>query len=120
MPLAAQLLDRVRAEWGNPTKVICDRFRLDDLLDSRQGLKLTPRVSRWSEASADIRALRKGCKDGPFSVDKDSRLLITASLTAAMVENDKAGNTQLIKKSTNNTARDDVAFALPPCSRWLG
>ena len=112
VPLAAQLLDRVRSEWGNPTKVISDRFRMDELLDSRQGLKLAPRVSRWSEASADIRALRKGCKDGPFSVDHDSRLLITASLSAAMVENDKAGNTQMIKKSSNNTARDDVAFAL--------
>ena len=112
VPEPSQLLDRVRAEWGSPTKVICDRFRLDELLDSRQGLKLAPRVSRWSEASADIRALRKGCKDGPFSVEKDSRLLITASLSAAMVENDRAGNTQMVKKGTNNTARDDVAFAL--------
>ena len=56
--------------------------------------------------------LRKGAKDGPFSVTPEARLLLAASLSVAMVKNDDAGNTRLVKRGTNNTARDDVAAAL--------
>ena len=75
------------------------------------GTPLEARVSRWSEASADIRALRRLAKDGPWTVDADSRLLIAASLAAAVVKSDDQGSTRLVK-SANNTARDDVAAAL--------
>ena len=40
-----------------------------------------------------------------------SRLLLTASVTAARVENDTSGNTRLLKRN-NNVGRDDVAAAL--------
>ena len=109
----AQLWASILARWGRPKVVICDRFRLAELQDVvRNGARLEPRVVRWSEAAADIRALRRQVKDGNLAVDYDSRLLLATSLSRAMVQNDDAGNTRLVKRGTNNTARDDVAAAL--------
>ena len=73
---------------------------------------MEPRVTRWSEAAFDIRALRKLANDGPMAVAADSRPLLAASLAVAMVKNDDQGNVRLVKRGTNNTARDDVAAAL--------
>ena len=99
--------------WGTPVKVVADRFRVPELQDAVQGeAPLEPRITRWSESSADIRALRKMVKDGPLVVDEESRSLVSASLAVATVKNDDQGNVRLQKRSTNNTARDDVAQAL--------
>ena len=51
-----------------------------------------PRVTRWSEASEDIRAVRKIAADGPLACEESSRLLVAASLSAAMVKNDDQGS----------------------------
>ena len=99
------------APWS-PWLAVCDRFRLDDLYDAGPPCEVEPRVTRWSEASADIRALRKMAKDGPLSVEESSRDLLTASLAAAMVKNDDQGSTRLVKRGSHNEARDDVAAAL--------
>ena len=108
-----QLWASIRARWGRPRIIICDRFRLPELQDAvKNGAKIEPRVTRWSEAAYDIRALRRQAKDGNLSVDRDSRLLLTTSLRRAMVINDDAGSTRLAKRGTHNTARDDVAAAL--------
>ena len=61
--------------------------------------------------TADISALRRMAKDGPLSVDGDSQLLLTASLTAAVVVNDDAGSSRMVKR-VNNTGRDDAAATL--------
>ena len=111
-----QLVDRVRGEWGMPARVICDRFQFDTLHDVSRGMRLQPRISQWSYSTADIRALRRGCSDGPFSVDRDSRTLLTASLRVAAIENDQSGNSRMIKKTNGNTSRDDVAYALHLCA----
>ncbi len=58
------------------------------------------------------RALRKIAADGPLACEESSRLLVAASLSAAMVKNDDQGSVRLVKRGTNNTARDDVAHAL--------
>ena len=130
VPRAEVLLDLVR-HW-RPERIVCDRFRLPDLQDVARGIPIWPRVSQWSEAAADIRALRQFALDGPLSVGPESRPLIQASLGAALVENDKSGNYRLVKRDpSNNTARDDVAAALvllagamerrpAPRSRYLG
>ena len=99
--------------WGVPVSLVCDRFRLPELLDAINGAcPVEPRVTRWSESSADIRGLQKAVKDGPFSVAEGSRLLLAESLAAALVKHDDAGNTRMIKNGTHNTGRDDVAAAL--------
>ena len=112
VPKATMLIDAIRQRWGVPEVIVCDRFRLDDLRDTNPGCRILPRVSRWSESSTDIRSLRRMAKDGPLSCEKASKRLLTASLAAALVANDDAGNARLIKRGSNNTARDDVAAAL--------
>ena len=107
----AQLVDLITECWGRPAGVVADRFRISDLADA--GLTgLEPRMTRWSESSEDIRALRKMAKDGPLSVDPGSAALLEESLAVAMVKNDDAGNVRLLKRGSNNTSRDDVAAAI--------
>ena len=99
--------------WGVPSTVYCDRFRLAELLDAVGGrFPVIPRVARWSEASEDIRALRKIAADGPLSVAPGSRDLLSASLAVAQVRGDDQGSVRMVKRGMkNNTARDDVAAA---------
>ena len=107
----SMLADLIAETWGTPVGVVADRFRISDLADA--GLPgLEPRMTRWSESSEDIRALRKMAKDGPLSVDPGSAPLLEASLAVASVKNDDAGNVRLQKRGSNNTSRDDVAAAL--------
>ena len=108
----AMLIDAVRAEWGKPKRIICDRFKLDLLKDCTRGITIEPRIWQWSYASADILALRTFARNGPLAVAVESRPLLETSLTAAEVQNDESGNTRMQKRGTNNTARDDVAAAL--------
>ena len=112
VPPAAMLVDWIRDAWDVPEVVICDRFRLAELRDCSMPCPLEPRVARWSEASFDIRALRRAAVDGPLSCEESSRPLVLASLAAALVENDSQGSMRMIKRGTNNTARDDVSAAL--------
>ena len=111
VPRPEVLLDLVK--WWRPERIICDRFRLPDLQDVAGRLPIHPRVSRWSEAAEDIRALRRMALDGPMSVGMESRALIAASLGVTKVKNDDQGSFRLVKKDgTNNSARDDVSSAL--------
>ena len=112
VPPASLLMQLISETWGRPAGLICDRFRIDELRDAGLPCQITPRVTRWSESSFDIRALRSRTKDGPFAVAECSRSLLAASLSAAMVKNDDAGSFRLVKKGFNNRARDDVASAL--------
>lgn len=110
VPPVPLVVDAIR-QW-RPAVIVCDRFRLSELQDARPPCPVEPRVSRWSEQSEDIRALRKMAADGPLSVDPGSRGLIGASLAVASVKNDDGGNVRLVKRGTNNQARDDVAASL--------
>ena len=108
-----QLWDAVCSAWGPPALVICDRFRLADLEDVVDGsTPIEPRVTRWSDSSADIRALRKMVKDGPVVVAEECRTLMIASLASARVKHDDGGSVRLLKMGSNNAGRDDVAAAL--------
>ena len=112
VPPVADLVRAVGAAWGRPEVVFVDRFRLPELMDAAKGWQIIPRVSRWSESSEDIRALRKFCADGPLAVEEKSRGLLTTSMSVAMVKTDDAGNVRLVKRGTHNQARDDAAAAL--------
>ena len=112
VPPVADLVRAVGAAWGRPEVVFVDRFRLAELMDAARGWQIIPRVSRWSESSEDIRALRKFCADGPLAVEEKSRGLLTVSMSVAMTKTDDAGNVRLTKRGTHNQARDDCAAAL--------
>ena len=111
VPPPGMLVDYIR-DW-DPKAIICDRFRLPELRDTHPPCPVLPRLSRWSEATADIRALRRLSADGPLSVALGSRALLQASLMASQVLNDDSGNTRLQKRGTNSTGRDDV------CQGWV-
>ena len=111
MPPAKMLMEVIADTWGRPACLILDRFRLDEIRDAGVPCRVVPRVTRWSEASYDIRALRSKTKDGPFAVAECSRSLLAASLSVATVKNDDQGSCRIEKRGTNNTARDDVASA---------
>ncbi len=100
--------------FGPPAgAILCDRARINEVRDVVGGGRLQERVTRWFGAAEDIRACRKMAADGPLSVAEPSRLLMAASLSAAMVKNDDAGSVRLVKRdASNNSARDDVAAAL--------
>ena len=104
------LWDVILETWGRPAHMISDRNQHQGMLDASH-MAVESRVTRWFDASADIRALRKGVLDGPFGVAEDSRELLQASLAASQVVNDDAGNTRLRKRGSNNEARDDVVSA---------
>ena len=107
----SMLAGLITETWGTPAGVVSDRFRVPDLADA--GLHgVESRMTRWSESSEDIRALRKMSKDGPLSVDPRSAALLEASLAVASVKNDSSGNVRLEKRGSNNQSRDDVAAAL--------
>ena len=116
----AQLWDMIRATWGQPQLIVCDRFRLAELEDAvKNQVRLEPRVSRWSEAAFDIRALRQLALDGGLSVEADSQALLGTSLSQATIKADESGSFRLVKRGTNNTARDDCAAALLLCAGAL-
>ena len=113
VPRVEALTDRAM-EW-NPREIVCDRFREGELLDAVGGrVAVTPRRTRWSEASEDIRALRRLALDGPpaLSVPAAAGRLVAASLAVSKVQNDDQGSVRLVKAGTHNTARDDVAHAM--------
>ena len=106
------LWEAICDRWGTPVRVVSDRFRLGELRDVvGNACAIEPRVTQWSSSSEDIRALRKIVRDGPLTVDPGSRHLLVVSMSAAYVENDTAGNSRLIKRSSDNKGRDDVAAA---------
>ena len=97
----------------HPAMITCDRFKLGAVLDAVRGrCRVEPRVTRWSSASEDIRALRRAALDGPLAVEIKSQGLLTASLAVAVVKSDDQGSIRLVKGGTHNRARDDAAVAL--------
>ena len=88
----ALLWEAILSQFGSPGSILCDRFRLPELLDCVPGrVPVLPRMQRWSESSFDIRALRKVVKDGPLSVAPESRALIQASLSVTTTKEDDSG-----------------------------
>ena len=91
VPLVSSLVDVALQRW-QPEVIICDRFRYGELLDTIRGrVPVVSRVTRWSEASEDIRALRRGAADGPLAAAPESRELLQASLAVACVKTDDQG-----------------------------
>ena len=113
VPSPSKLWEAILSQWGTPGSILCDRFRLPELLDAVPGrVPVLPRMQRWSESSFDIRALRKIVRDGPLSVAPESRAIIQASLSVTTTKEDDGGSIRLVKRGSNNEARDDISSAL--------
>ena len=96
VPTARQVVDRIMP-W-KPAAIICDYFRRPDVLDATRGrVPVVARRPLWSHAAEDVRAVRKMALDGPLTVEPESRGLLSASLAVTVVENDKSGNTRIVK-----------------------
>ena len=111
VPKVSQLIDLVRQKWGSPEVLIADRVRFPELLDCTNGFRAVPRACRWSEASADIRAVRAQACDGNLAVEVNSRGLLSASLAVTVIKSDDGGNFKMVKDHAN-CSRDDVSAAL--------
>ena len=74
VPEPAHLWEEIKARWGSQQPWSATVFATPS---SKTLFKtpaiMDPRVTRWSEAVFDIRALQKGFKDGPFSIEESSR-----------------------------------------------
>ena len=58
VPRVSELVKKLMA-W-RPATVTCDRFRIGEFQDAIRGrVAVKPRIQRWSEASEDIRAVRR-------------------------------------------------------------
>ena len=102
---------------ARPVSITCDRFRVAELQDAVAArCAVLPRGQRWSEASEDIRSLRRQALDGPLSIEPKSRHILMASLAASTVESDAQGSLRMIKSSSTNTGRDDVVVAWVNCA----
>ena len=113
VPSPSKLWEAILAKWGRPGSILCDRFRLPELLDCVPGrVPVQPRMQRWSESSFDIRALRKIVRDGPLSVAPESRAIIQASLSVTATKEDDGGSIRLVKRGSQNESRDDISAAL--------
>ena len=110
VPRVEVVIDRIR-QW-RPAVIVCDRFRLDSVIDARPPCPIVPRRLMPSEWTADIRALRQLAADGPMSCAPESRALVEASLSVSEVRTDESGCSKLIKHGQRNTSRDDVSAAL--------
>ena len=105
------LIDHLLEQGVRPSAIYCDRFLLGALQDAVGGRwPVVPRVTRWSEATEDIAALRKLVADGPLSIVPECRALARVSLGQASVASDDQGSTRLTKRK-DNRSRDDVAVA---------
>ena len=106
VPQASTLIEPDRGH-GVRRRFVCDRFRVAEVFDAVRGrVPVWPRVTQWSEAGADIRALRRLALDGGLAVPADSRDLLTVSLAASRVEHDKAGNVRLVKSDSNSSVAE--------------
>ena len=110
VPPVKMVTDAVTERWGQPLFMVGDRFREGELRDAVPDTQLDARVTRWSEAAYDIRALRRMALDGPLSCEVESQQLLTASLSVAMVVNDSSGNVRMVKRALTTLP----AMTLPP------
>ena len=107
------LIDHLEDRGIRPINVICDRFLILTLRDAARGRwRISPRRTRWSEATEDIAAFRDIALDGPptLSIAPEGRALMSFSVSQAEVATDDQGSTRLVK-TRDKRSRDDVAQA---------
>ena len=113
----AEMLGRVRNEWGLPSCIVADRWKERDLKEGlhRASFPRCPFVARgqgFKDGGADVAAFRKACLEG--HVKPIESLLLRAAMREARTVADPARNEKLAKSSEGGRrqrARDDAAAA---------
>ena len=111
-----ELLRENRRRWGDPSAIVCDRWREAEL---RQVLEqigfprcdLVVRGMGFMDGGADVREFRTACLSG--EVRPVRSLLMRSAMSGARVTADPAGNSKLAKGGQGRRlrCRDDAAAA---------
>ena len=113
-----QLLHAALSEFGRPTAVVCDRWRLNELKDGLEGVGIPPgivitRGMGWQDGSEDVRGFQRAVKEG--RIRTGISLAARAAFSGAVTVSDPAGNLKLAKKSDGGRRqghKDDLAAAI--------
>ena len=112
-----ELLTAALAEFGAPSGIACDRWRVAELRDSLKKARvpkcaLSERGQGFRDGGEDVRAFRRACLEN--KVTPAESLLLASAMAAARCVSDPAGNQKLSKGSEGGRrqlARDDSAAA---------
>ena len=105
----SELIDLAVAEFGIPSKVVCDRWRQSELEDALDGAGLTnvPVVLRgmgFRDGADDVRRFRRAAIEQKIKTPVS--LLMRSAIAGAVVVSDPAGNSKLAKARDTHERRD--------------
>ena len=112
-----EFLHTALTEYGRPTAVVCDRWRLNELRDGLESAGIPPgivitRGMGWQDGSEDVRAFQRALKER--RVHTPVSLAARSAFSGAMTVSDPAGNLKLSKGSQGGRRgrhKDDLAAA---------
>ena len=112
-----RLLSEVLSRWGQPSAIVCDRWRDEELRQVAEDIRFprVPIVIRgmgFKDGAEDVRGFRKAMLSD--LVKPDDSLLLTAAVSEARLVSDPAGNWKLSKQTQGGRrfrAKDDAAAA---------
>ena len=112
------LVDWALQEFGRPTAVVCDRWRLNELKDGLDSAGIPPgivitRGMGWQDGSEDVRGFQRAVKEGRISTPVS--LAARSAFSGAVTVSDPAGNLKLAKDSQGGRRqrhKDDLAAAV--------
>ena len=112
-----ELLTEARHRWGHPAALVCDRWRMAELLQTLEALnfpaaELITRGQGFKDGGADVRAFRSACLQD--RVRPPMSALMRHCFRHAVTVQDAAGTAKLAKAGEGgrvSRARDDVAAA---------
>ena len=120
IPVVRELFAEAARRWGMPKRLVCDRWRLDELRDALEDdtlpwrkVTLIPRGQGFKDGGMAILAWRKATVSGRLRPAGPCRLL-TYQLAEAVTVCDPAGNEKLARDTEGGRRkrlRDDVVAA---------
>ena len=106
-------LDLIKMKFqSEPFMVAADQFRFRELEDMCDWDIEYRRTTTTEGANFGIEAFRQYASDGKIYIAKECSPLFVLSVADARVDTDGAGLSRTVKKSADNTGRDDFAHAL--------
>ena len=104
-------------EFGEPTGVVCDRWRLSELTDGLEAVGISPqtvltRGMGWKDGSEDVRAFQRAVQE--HRVKTPVSMAARSAFAGAVTIADPAGNLKLTKGSEGGRRarhKDDLAAA---------